>query len=76
MQTKISFFLHVTATLHRELINWDAFQATSFGTLDQKFLYLRGFRVGNSLNVQSLIRRVGGISLVGPGLYDILEFAN
>src|SRR6218665_2706224 len=31
-QIKISFFLHVTATLHREPIIWDAFQATSFGT--------------------------------------------
>src|SRR6218665_4124605 len=29
--------------------------------LDTKFLYLRGFKVGNSLNVTSLIRHVGGI---------------
>ena len=29
--------------------------------LDPKFLYLRGFKVGNSLNVTSLIRHVGGI---------------
>src|SRR6218665_828671 len=31
-QITITFFLHVTATLHREPIIWDAFQATSFGT--------------------------------------------
>src|SRR6218665_1264443 len=29
--------------------------------LDPKFLYLRGFKAGNSLNVPSLIRHVGGI---------------
>src|SRR6218665_2526155 len=29
--------------------------------LDPKFLYLRGFKVDNSLNVTSLIRHVGGI---------------
>src|SRR6218665_3645679 len=45
--------------------------------LDTKFLYLRGFRVGNSLNVPSLIGHVGGIFWwpQPPGLYDILEFA-
>src|SRR6218665_2941064 len=29
--------------------------------LDSKVLYLRGFKVGNSLNVTSLIRHVGGL---------------
>src|SRR6218665_2891545 len=29
--------------------------------LDPKFIYLRGFMIGNSLNVPSLSRHVGGI---------------
>ena len=46
--------------------------------LDPKFLYLRGFRVGNSLNVPSLIRHVGGIfsDPCSPQVFDILEFAH
>src|SRR6218665_440025 len=61
-QMKISFFLHVTATLHRELIIVMYCRQLRLALiLDPKFLYLRGFKVGNSLNVTSLIRHVGGI---------------
>src|SRR6218665_1952532 len=39
--------------------------------LDPKFLYLRGFKVGNSLNGTSLIRHVGGI-FGGPSTWNLL----
>src|SRR6218665_51561 len=61
-QIKISIFLHVTATLHKELIIWDTFQAISFDTYTgPEILFLRGFKVSISLNVTSLIRHVGEI---------------
>jgi len=60
--TKVSFFLQVSTALHRELIIWDAFKTTSFGTsTGLEILIIQEVLrqlVGNSFNMTGLIRPV------------------